>query len=43
LGSATLVRSLLRDLLLGELRLMAHPIVVGTEKRLFEDGASRSH
>jgi dihydrofolate reductase len=36
-GSATLVRSLLRDGLLDELRLLVHPIVVGTGTRLFED------
>jgi dihydrofolate reductase len=36
-GSATLVRSLLRDNLLDELRLMVHPIVVGSGKRLFEE------
>jgi dihydrofolate reductase len=36
-GSATLVRSLLRDGLLDELRLLVHPIVVGTGKRLFEE------
>jgi dihydrofolate reductase len=36
-GSATLVRSLLRDGLLDELGLMVHPIVVGSGKRLFED------
>ncbi|MEA2584783.1 MAG: hypothetical protein QOF33_2868 [Thermomicrobiales bacterium] len=35
-GSATLVRSLLRDDLLDELRLLVHPIVVGSGKRLFE-------
>jgi dihydrofolate reductase len=35
-GSATLVRSLLRDDLLDELRLLVHPIVVGHGKRLFE-------
>lgn len=34
-GSATLVRSLLRENLLDELRLMVHPIVVGSGKRLF--------
>jgi dihydrofolate reductase len=28
----------LQDDLLDELRLMVHPIVVGGEKRLFEDG-----
>ena len=38
-GSGTLVRSLLRDDLLDELRLMVHPIVVGSGKRLFKDGS----
>ena len=42
LGSATLVRSLLRDDLLDELRLMVHPIVLGSGKRLFEDGGDRT-
>ena len=37
-GSGALVRSLLRDGLLDELRLLVHPIVVGTGKRLFADG-----
>ena len=41
LGSATLVRSLLRDDLLDELRLMVHPIVLGSGKRLLEDGGDR--
>ena len=36
-GSGALVRSLLQDDLLDELRLMVHPIVVGNGKRLFED------
>jgi dihydrofolate reductase len=36
-GSGTLVRSLLRDGVLDELRLLVHPIVVGRGKRLFED------
>jgi dihydrofolate reductase len=36
-GSPTLVRSLLEEDLLDELRLMVHPIVVGSGKRLFED------
>jgi dihydrofolate reductase len=40
-GSATLVRSLLRDGLIDELRLLVHPIVVGSGKRLFEDQAER--
>jgi len=37
-GSGTLVHSLLQDDLLDELGLMVHPIVVGSGKRLFEDG-----
>lgn len=37
-GSGTLVRTLLRDGLLDELRLLVHPIVVGHGKRLFPDG-----
>jgi dihydrofolate reductase len=41
LGSATLVRSLLRDGLLDELRLMVHPIVLGSGKRLFEEGGDQ--
>ncbi len=40
-GSATLVRSLLHDNLLDELHLLVHPIVVGSGKRLFEDGGNR--
>jgi dihydrofolate reductase len=40
-GSGPLVRSLLREDLLDELRLMVHPIVVGSGKRLFEDGGDR--
>ncbi|GIH06820.1 pyrimidine reductase [Rhizocola hellebori] len=38
-GSPTLVRSLLRAGLLDELRLLVHPIVVGSGKRLFPDGS----
>ena len=38
-GSGTLVASLLRAGLLDELHLLVHPIVVGTGKRLFADGA----
>ena len=34
-GSGALIRSLLRDGLLDELRLLVHPIVVGSGKRLF--------
>jgi len=41
IGSAALVRSLLRDGLLDELGLMVHPVVVGGGKRLFEDGGDR--
>ena len=40
-GSATLVRSLLRDKVLDELRLLVHPIVVGSGRRLFEDGGDQ--
>src|SRR3712207_80414 len=40
-GSPTLVRSLLEDGLLDELRLMLYPIVVGSGKRLFEDGGDQ--
>jgi dihydrofolate reductase len=36
-GSASLVRSLLRDGLLDELRLLVHPIVVGKGQRLFDN------
>jgi dihydrofolate reductase len=36
-GSATLVRSLLRDGLLDELRLLVHPVVVGKGKHLFTE------
>jgi dihydrofolate reductase len=39
-GSATLVRSLLRDGVLDELRLMIHPVVVGRGRRLFENGSA---
>ena len=38
-GSGTLVRSLLRYGVLDELKLMVHPIVVGSGKRLFEEEA----
>ena len=38
-GSGILVRSLLEGGLLDELRLMVHPIVVGSGKRLFEEGS----
>jgi dihydrofolate reductase len=40
-GSGTLVRSLLRDGLLDELTLMVHPIVMGSGKRLFEEGGDQ--
>lgn len=39
-GSATLVRSLLREGLLDELQLLVCPIVVGSGKRLVEDGGA---
>ena len=35
-GSATLIRSLLRDGLLDELRLLVFPVVVGSGSRLFQ-------
>ncbi len=41
LGSGTLVQSLLRNDLIDELRLMVFPIVVGSGKRLFEDGSDQ--
>ena len=37
MGSGTLVRSLLKD----ELRLIVHPIILGSGKRLFEDEEDR--
>jgi dihydrofolate reductase len=37
-GSGTLVRSLLENNLLDELRLLVHPIIVGSGKHLFPDG-----
>jgi dihydrofolate reductase len=40
-GSGTLVRSLLAEDLLDELRLMVHPIVVGSGKHLFEEGGDQ--
>ena len=40
-GSGSLVRSLLRDGLIDELRLMVHPVVVGRGKRLFEEGGEQ--
>jgi dihydrofolate reductase len=41
LGSGVLVRSLLRDGLLDEIKLLVHPIVLGGGKRLFEEGGDR--
>jgi dihydrofolate reductase len=41
-GSATLVRSLLRDGLLDELRLFVCPILVGSGRLLFEGGGPRT-
>ncbi len=40
-GSPTLVRSLLEEDLLDELRLMVHPIVVGSGKSLFYEGGDQ--
>ena len=36
-GSPTLVRSLLQEGLLDELKLMIHPVIIGKGKRLFND------
>jgi dihydrofolate reductase len=41
-GSATLVRSLLRDGLLDELQLLLHPVVVGHGKHLFIDDGMKA-
>lgn len=41
LGSATLVRSLLRDGLLDELNLWLVPVILGTGTRFVEDGSDR--
>src|SRR5215210_7245128 len=41
LGSAALVRSLLQDDLIDELSLMVHPVVLGSGKRLFEEGSDQ--
>ena len=42
IGSATLVRSLLQDDVLDELRLLVHPIVVGRGKKLFEGDVQKN-
>ena len=41
-GSATLVRSLLSGGLIDELRLMVHPVVLGSGGRLFENGTGQT-
>ena len=38
IGSGTLVHSLLQDGLLDELRLMVHPVILGSGRRLFKEG-----
>jgi dihydrofolate reductase len=37
-GSATLVHSLMKENLVDELRLLVHPIIMGSGKRFFKDG-----
>jgi dihydrofolate reductase len=39
-GSATLIRSLLKEGLIDELHLMIHPVVVGSGRRLFDGDRS---
>jgi dihydrofolate reductase len=41
IGSGALVRSLLEEGLLDEIQLMVHPVILGSGKRLFEDGGDR--
>jgi dihydrofolate reductase len=41
-GSATLVRSLLNAGVIDELRLMIHPVVLGSGRRLFENGTGQT-
>ena|SRR5215217_5273528 len=40
-GSGSLVRSLIGDGLINELRLMVYPVILGSGKRLFEQTAER--
>jgi class 3 adenylate cyclase/dihydrofolate reductase len=42
-GSADLVSSLMKDDLIDEFRLMVHPIVLGSGKRLFRDESETAH
>jgi dihydrofolate reductase len=41
IGSGELVRSLLKEGLLDELAVMVHPVILGSGKRLFEEGADK--
>jgi dihydrofolate reductase len=42
IGSGELVQTLISNDLVDEYRLMIHPIVLGTGKRLFRDGTSKT-